>query len=230
MGTQRRGFLKQVGGSAVMFGLSDFSRILSVLLGGEAADAQLSGQYVEGCNCSMPCPCPMLANFKEHCTGAFALVLESALVGSTDFSGVKVAWAGRAGEEIYVYVDAPRPMAETARAFARDLFSDFGKILTIRDTRIEVAGGKGKYTLAVDGGRILELVTEPVLGADGRTPIRIVNSLTEWLPTIMQGRTLRGSYRDGTLSFNLSNSNAFFHDEFRYRGSLPQVRAFEGRA
>ena len=83
-----------------------------------------------------------------------------------------------------------------------------------------MTGDGSNYTLSVDGGKIMSLATEPVLGADQKTPFSYHNTLMPLSPTILQGKTLTGSYNDGAHSFTLANSNCYFNPQAKASGEL----------
>ena len=219
----RRSFLDRMARGSILLAVTKLPSAPIVATAAQDArpmNFQMSGRYIEACSCSVPCPCPMLEAFREHCTAGFAIAIDSGSFNSVDLSRVRVGWAGRAGKRIVLYIDAPENQRTVARALASALFGDFGSIQDVRASRIELTKEQDKRTLTFDGGRTFSALVEPVLGADGRTPVRIVNALTPWLPTIMQGRTVQGEYRDGDLSFTLRNSNGFFNDDLQYVGVL----------
>jgi hypothetical protein len=58
------------------------------------------------------------------------------------------------------------------------------------------------------------MMTEPLLGGDGKTPI--VHSNTA-IGTVMQARTVKGSFHDGDRSFVLEDSNSYFNESLNVK-------------
>jgi hypothetical protein len=118
-------------------------------------------------------------------------------------------------------VDAPDAQRrEAGTAFARAVYGPFGKIEAVKAARIEVTGEDGRYTVSVDGGRIAQLKTEPVLGGDGKTPVGHTNTKDPLNPTVMQGKAINGQFRDGNRTFSLKGSNSFFNGQMNSRGEM----------
>ena len=139
----------------------------------------------------------------------------------TNLAGAKLAYAAVPGEWVRVYVDAANPaQREAATALGRAIFGPFGKIEEVKPAKIELSGMEGRYTLSVDSGNIMQLTTEPVLGGDNRTPISIHNIHDPLHPTVMQGKTITGSFHDGDHSFTLKDSNSYFNDRVRSKGKI----------
>jgi hypothetical protein len=72
----------------------------------------------------------------------------------------------------------------------------------------------------VDGGKTMTLTTQPVFGRDKRTPITISNIKNPLNPTVMQGKTVEGSFEDGERTVTLKDSNAYFTDRMQQSGSM----------
>lgn len=188
-----------------------------------AADKQpfeAKGMFVEGCSCGRPCAC-QLTGIEPGCQGVNALALTGGSYQGVDLTGVKIAFGLGAGKWVRLYVDAPKPeQREAATAFAKAYSAAFGKIEEVKAARVEISGQAGTYTLKVDGGKIMNLVTEPVLGGDGKTPLMYSNIHDSLHPTVKQGKTVTGKYQDGGHAFELKDSNAYFHETFESKGSL----------
>jgi hypothetical protein len=195
-------------------------------LGPRAAQAQekqpftVSGSYVEGCSCSGPCPCE-LTGVAHGCSGVGGVSIATGSYMGTDLAGAKIAYATAPGDWVRVYVDAANPaQREAATAFAKAVFGPFGKIEEVKPAKIDLSGSEGHDTLSVDNGNIMQLTTEPVLGGDNRTPIAIHNIKDPLHPTVMQGKTITGSYHDGDHSFTLKDSNSYFNDHVKSKGKI----------
>lgn len=181
---------------------------------------KVSGAFVEGCSCQMVCSCNM-GHMGHACQGVGAMIFQSGSYMGTDLSGAKMAYAVSPGNWVRVYTEAKSPAQEKALgAFISAALGAFGKIEEVKSAKIELTGADGKYTLQVDGGKIMSLSTEPVLGADGKKPFTYHNTLMPLSPTILQGRTLKGSYNDGGHTFTLADSNSYFNPSAMASGTL----------
>jgi hypothetical protein len=188
--------------------------------GGEKHRFDIAGTFVEGCSCTLVCKCNM-GQMDHGCQGVGAMTFTSGSYRGVDLSGAKIAYGVAPGGWVRIYTDAQDvKQQEALAALGRAAFSAFGKIEDTRNARIELTGRDGKYTLNVDGGKIMSLSTEPVLGADQKTPFSYHNTLLPLSPTILQGKTLKGSYNDGTHSFTLANSNSYFNPQAKNSGEL----------
>ncbi|MDP1589608.1 MAG: DUF1326 domain-containing protein [Prosthecobacter sp.] len=180
----------------------------------------VAGLFVEGCSCSLPCPCELTA-LEKGCNGVGAMSLTAGEFNGVKLAGAKIAYAGVPGEWVNLYAEAPTPeLRDAALAFAKAYYSAWGKIEVAREANISIKGGEGKYTVKVDDGKVLEFKTEPVLGGDGKTAIVISNTKSLLNPTFMQARTLSGKYEEGSRSFTLKDSNSFFNDKLSSAGKL----------
>ncbi len=199
----------------------------TVLLGTASAfceekhEYRVAGVFVEGCSCNISCPCDMPGGVKHGCQGVGAITLKSGSYQGVDLAGGKIVYATSPGSWVRLYIDAPGPrQQEAATAYAKATFSAFGKIEAVKTAKIDLSGKDGRYTLTVDGGTIVQLSTEPVVGADQKTPVTHTNTLIPFSPTIMQGRTLKGSFHDGERSFTLEGSNSYFNDRMQSSGKI----------
>ncbi len=175
-----------------------------------------NGTFVEGCSCMGVCPCEQ-TGLRDGCQGVGTVKLTS---GSTydgvDISGATIVYAAEPGTWVRLYVDAPdKKQNEAAKGFANTYFSALGKIESVKDAKIEMTGSDGKYTVLVDGGTIMKLETEPVMGGDGKSPISHSNTKSVLNPTIYQGRTVSCTYKDGEKSFTLEGSNSYFNQKMK---------------
>jgi len=180
----------------------------------------VKGMYVEGCSCSRPCTCE-LTGVEPMCLGVNAFALTSGRYQGVDLSGVKVAFATAPAKWVRLYVDVKDPKQRAAAiAFAEAYTGSFGKIEQVKDAKVQIVGKGGNYELNVDDGKIMSLKTEPVLGGDNKTPLVYSNIHDTLHPTVKQGKTVTGTYNDGTHKFQLKDSNAFFNEDFSNRGRM----------
>ena len=183
-------------------------------------DFHTSSLFVEGCSCSIPCTCEM-GQMRHGCQGVGAVVITSGSFNGTDLAGTRIAYATMPGSWIRLYLQSKSDVQGKALTeFAKRAFADFGKVESVKSAVVEVTGKDGNYSLKVDGGKIMELATEPVLGLDKKTPLSYNNTFNPISPTVMQGKTSKGSYHDGDRSFTLGGSNAYFNANAKGNGKV----------
>lgn len=181
---------------------------------------KVAGTYVEGCSCTIPCSCPM-TGFMKGCQGVGAISFTSGTFNGQNLAGLKVAAGIGLGEWVRIYIDAKdAKQREAATEFATTAFSSYGKVESVKDAKIELTGQDGKYVVSVDGGKVMQLTTEPVLGLDKKTPISHSNINDPFNPTIYQGKTVSASYEDDAHSFTLAGSNSYFNPKMTSTGKL----------
>jgi hypothetical protein len=205
--------------STALVGLLLISGVAASGLAGGKWNAQ--GVFVEGCSCMGVCPCEQ-TGVKDGCEGVGAISLGAgSSYNGVDLSGTKIVYATSIGQWIRFYVDAgDAAKSKAAGEFASAYYAGFGKIETVKDAKVDFAGTGGKYTVQVDGGNTMKFVTEPVLGGDGKTPISHSNTKSSLNPTVMQGRTVSASYKDGERSLTLEGSNSYFNPKMKSSGKL----------
>jgi hypothetical protein len=180
----------------------------------------VAGTFVDSCSCELLCPC-VTGRETHMCQGVGAMSITSGTYQGVDLAGAKFAYATALGNWVRLYVDAKdAKQQEALSAFTRAAFAPFGKIEEVKKAAIAIAGSDGKYTINVDGGRIMSVTTEPVLGADQKTPFMLSNTLIPVSPTLMQGKTLKGSFNDGGHSFTIANSNTYFNAKAHNSGKI----------
>src|SRR5262249_40177936 len=198
---------KKVGlGSALILG--EKSNLLADASGAQQGNA-LEYKFLEGCTCNMPCSCALTGKFAAMCQGAIAWVIKSGVFEGKDLAGAKMVNVGHAGEWGYVYIDAPESLREATTALARIVFAPLGKIESVKIAAVGLSGENGRYRLTIDSGKTLDMTTEPVLGGDKKTPIVHSNTV---IGTLMQGRTIKGSFQDGERTFTWADGNSFFNE------------------
>jgi hypothetical protein len=153
-----------------------------------------------------------LENSPPCAKGAVAHIVKSGLYNGVDVTGAKLVWAGHAGNWSYLYVDASEQQKEAAAALAKAAFSGLGKVEALKSAQIDLSREGGTYKLTVDGGKTLEMTTEPVLGGDQKTPIVHSNTV---VGTVLQARTVNGSFHDGPRSLTWADSNSYFNEDVK---------------
>jgi hypothetical protein len=197
--------------------------LLSLALAAQGVRAQekpfdLSGVYLEGCSCKLVCACDLNGEMAKGCQVIGAAIVSSGTYGDADVSGTKIAFA--VGDKwVRTYIQASDPArTQAAESLAKALFSSYGAVETVTGAEIDLSGSDGNYTLTVNGGAVLELKTQPVIGADNKTAVTYTNYPDPLFHTIMQGRVVSGSYNDGEHHFTLEGSNSFFNQNWSASG------------
>ncbi len=212
----RAEFLSEVGLLMGMVAVLSMPQIWAA----EKHEFNTTGLFVEGCSCSIPCVCE-ISHLTHGCQGVGALIFTSGSYNGVDLAGAKMAYATAPGNWIRFYVEAKDQHQEDALTeFAKSRYREFGKVEGVKKASINVTGKDGRYTLAVDGGNIMQLTTEPVLGLDKKTPMTYSNVLNPVSPTVKQAKTIKGSFHDGDRSFTLEGSNAYFNPSAHGSGSV----------
>jgi hypothetical protein len=180
----------------------------------------VAGLFVDSCSCKAPCACEIIG-LAHGCEGVGALLLDSGSFDKADLSGVKIAYATVPGKWVRLYVEVKMPeQLAAAEAFGRAAFAAFGKIESVRPASVAVSGKGGSYTLTVDGGKVISMKMEPVLGGDKKNPVAISNTQNPFASTFLQGKTVDARFRDGGEEFTLKGSNAYFQDRMKAKGDL----------
>lgn len=180
----------------------------------------IAGTFLDSCSCELLCPC-VTGREMHMCQGVGGMAITSGKYMDVDLAGAKFAYATALGGWLRLYVDAKdAKQQEALTAFTKAAFGAFGKIEEVKKAKIELTGAAGKYTLSVDGGKIMTATTEPVLGADQKTPFTVGNTLIPVSPMLMQGKTVKGSFNDGGHSFTIANSNSYFNHTAHNSGTL----------
>ena len=72
----------------------------------------------------------------------------------------------------------------------------------------------------IDGGKIMDLKSQSVMGGDGKTPLTYSNIHDPIHPTVMQGKVVSCTYSDGDHKFELKDSNAYFNHHIVSKGKV----------
>ena len=133
--------------------------------GEEKASYRATVLFVEGCNCSIPCSCEM-GEMKHGCQDVGVLAFTAGSYKGVSLAGAKLAYATSLGNWVRLYMQAnDAKQQEAVTDFARRSMADFGKIEDVKAAKVEIAGTDGKYTLTVDGGKIMRLEEPGLAGA-----------------------------------------------------------------
>lgn len=178
------------------------------------------GSYVEGCSCNAPCACEM-TGLEMGCQGVGFFEFKSGEFDGRSLAGTKAAYAAVPGKWVMIYVDAPdRARMATCGEFMKAALSGFGKIRAVKAGKIAMTMKGMAYHVTVDGGKVMSLDTTPIMGGDGKHPMTYSNIHDVLHPTVMQGKTVRGSYSDAGEKFTLKDSNAYFNERLASKGKV----------
>jgi hypothetical protein len=178
------------------------------------------GVWVEGCSCAPPCACEMIGPNME-CQGVGFMDFKSGKYMGTSLAGAKMAYGVGVGKWVRIYIDAKSPKQYNAvKALSTSVFKGFGPLEGVRKAKISVTGSKGKYTCTADGGSLMALTTKPVIGGDKKTPLVYSNINNPLHSTVMQGKVVGCSFKDGEHEFDLKDTNAFFNPAAKGNGKI----------
>lgn len=202
-----------------------FSVSLGMLIAALATPARsqkkpfdLKGSWIEGCSCNVVCACE-LNGLEKGCQGVGAALISSGSCDGVDLSGAKVAYGTVPGSWVRLYIDAKTPAQyKAAESVGRAMLAGFGKIESAKPGKVAVSGGGGKYTLLVDGGKVIKMTTQPVLGGDKKTAVAITNYPNALNHTMMQAKVVACTYNDGKHRFSLKGTNSFFNTKMAGTG------------
>ncbi len=185
------------------------------------ADFTVEGMFVDCCSCRPPCPCEV-TEVAMGCVGIGAHQISAGTYAGEDLAGVKIAHAKVVGEWVNLYIEArDQKQRAAAEQFGRAAFAGFGPIREVKAATIEVSGAAGRYTVTVDGGKIMKFETEPVLGGDGKTPVGYTNIRNAVNPAVYQGRVVSASYTDGDKKLTVNKGrNSHFNPTLKSTGKI----------
>jgi hypothetical protein len=153
------------------------------------------------------------------CEGVGAFDFTNGNVGGVSLAGCRGAYATVPGQWVIIYIDAPNAQKHAAaEKMMRYTLDGFGKVEAVHDAKISLTGSRGNYKAVV--GKYFTLVTKPMMGGDGKTPLRYENMHDRVHPDVMGGTTLTCSFKDGNRHFDLKDSNAFFNDKLMVHGKI----------
>jgi hypothetical protein len=209
--------------TSIILSVAVFCFVVLLAIGTATAGGKwkVNGTFVEGCSCSPPCTCELLEQVEMGCQGVGTISISSGSYNGVDLSGVKIVYATTPGKWVRLYVDSKNDkQRESATEFAKAYYKDFGPMESVSAASIELTGDNGKYSVKVDGGKIMSLETEPMLGGDGKTAVTYSNTHSKLNPTVMQGKTISGTFSDGERKFELKGTNSYFNTHMKSSGSL----------
>lgn len=210
---------------------------------------EVEGSYAEACQCNVPCPC----NFAQkptygNCDNTSVFQIEKGYYGDTRLDGLYVVAVGAspAGER-YVdtvgrltfarfYVDERanpkqrKALEEIARALNAS-YLRLGQAKLSADEQAKAAPIKARLTadqaqVSIPG--VLDFHTQRLTGADGKSPIEIVNGsvIIEWMPRIWAGQSKTYKYSDAK-KWDYSGRSAYFA-RFKAHSEMPTIKGSAG--
>ncbi len=197
-----------------------FNSLLSITHVNAGNKYSVKGTFVEGCDCSISCPCE-LTGIEMGCQTVGAMSLSDGNYLDTDMSGVKIAFATTPGKWVRIYIDAKNDKQKHAvPQFMKGVYGAFGKIEAVTYAKIDISDKDGRYSVKVNDGRIMQLTTEPILGGDNKTPIMHSNTSNKLNSVFMQGKTISASYSDNGRRFELNGTNSYFNPQMNSEGRI----------
>jgi hypothetical protein len=198
---------------------------------------KIEGDYFEGCNCDVICPCIFMADPDEgFCDVIPAWHIKNGNFGNIDLDDLNVvAFFHAPGNmltgpkwKVAMYIDQ-RATAEQSDAITK-IFSGqaggffgaaknlFGEILGIKQSTIEFGvAGRHRWLRINDS---LELDIEGIKGADQDREALITNPAFSAVPgsDLVVARSTKNSYKDFGFEWNNSGKNGFYC-KFKYSSS-----------
>ena len=185
------------------------------------AEFSVEGMFVDVCCCMPPCPCEV-TEVAMGCCGVGVHQFSSGKYAGDDLSGAKIAHAKVVGEWVNLYIEVKdEKQRAAAEKFGRAAFAKFGPIKEVKAAKIEVSGADGKYTVTVEGGKIMKFETEPVLGGDEKTPVGYTNIKNAVNPNVYQGKCVSATYSDGDKKVKVDKGrNSHFNPKLKSSGKI----------
>ena len=195
---------------------------------------EIEGDYFEGCNCNVMCPCTVADDPDEgNCYVTTAWHIQKGNYGETGLDGMNVVamfnapgnmlkgpkWKGA------LYIDqkaTPQQNDALAKIYSGQAGGFFavvtnlvGEILGVKSVPIEFDINGKRRSLRVKDS--LELEIEGVNGADAHRDVLLVNPSFSAVPgsDLVIARSSKYNYKDYGIEFNNSGKNGFYC-KFRY--------------
>ena len=194
---------------------------------------RIEGDYFEGCNCSVSCPCIFLSQAtRDNCDVLFAWSISKGQMNSLDLAGLNAALAVHAPKQmtegnwtVALYLDS-RADEKQADALGA-IFSGqagghlanvaplIGTVAGVRSASIEFR--KEAESRSVKVGDVLEAHVEEIKGMDGKNPAVISNPLFAAVTQPLRQAKSKFVRFAGDWSFAAEETNGFI-TEFVYEG------------
>lgn len=191
---------------------------------------KIEGDYFEGCNCDLVCPCTLAEDpDKGECYVTTAWHIQRGSYGTTtSLDGLNVVAMFNAPGNMFkgpkwkgaLYIDEKASAQQNdaltkiysgqAGGFFSAITSLVGEMLGIRSVPIEFNINGKRRSLRVKGS--LELDIEGVNGADANKDVLLVNPSFSAVPgsDLVVARSSRYNYKDYGIEFNNSGKNGFY--------------------
>lgn len=188
----------------------------------------IAGEYMESCNCALPCPCVFAPNpvpTEGFCAAALAWHIAEGRYGALGLEGLDVALVFRTppgpfragGWTAALYLDARASTAQrealetifTGRAGGRlgRLADLIGTLLGVRAVRFERRVDGKTRTLRI--AEALHFAIEPVEGRQAGAGIGIQNPYHATADLLVLAKSLTSHYRDWDLAWDNSGKNGY---------------------
>lgn len=184
-----------------------------------AKSFSFNGEYEEGCSCMGVCQCEM-TGVEMGCQGVGLFRANSATFDGQELGSFKAAYAVVPGSWAIIYVDAQSDKVAGVTDFMKAALAAFGPVEAVRNAQIDYEGVGHESKVVVDGKPIISFSCEAITGGDGKSPMAYSNIHDVLHPTVMQGKTDACAFKDGSHSFDLKGTNAFFNDHIDSSGSF----------
>lgn len=174
----------------------------------------ITGRLLEGCSCSVPCPCNLgqLARPHDFCESLAFFRFNRGMFRYVDLEGLQFALASRGGSEAYLYL-APtisKPQAEVLTKIARWILSFEAtplKEIFTATIRLNFADMDSEAS----AGSETSLRVSLLKGKDGRTPVSVSHPLIYGAFPVLRskkGVTQQLKTNARGLKFDYSGTNA----------------------
>ncbi len=197
----------------------------------------IEGDYFEGCNCQVACPCVFLSDPNEGaCDVSSAWHIDRGRFGSVSLDGLNVVtlvhtpgnMATGPKWQIALYLDdraSPEQSEALTKIYAGQAGGFFavvastfiGEVLGVRSVPIEFHMDGKRRRLTVPGTVTLEI--EAIKGADESRDVIVSNAPLGFVPAAdaVLSRSTRYSYKDYQREWDTSGKNGFYM-RFAYSG------------
>jgi hypothetical protein len=179
---------------------------------------RVEGVYVEGCTCGSSCAAD-LTGVNPGCNAVGALKIEKGTFGAERLDACQVAFAVK-GDAVWLFVDAPEGKQGEAEGFGRAVFGAMGTVKGVQRAKIRLEETDGRCTFRVDGASPISFASEPVIGGDGKAPVRLENTLHPLCRTLYQGKGLGGEFGSSDGFKIQKGGNAFFNPKLVAEGRV----------
>jgi hypothetical protein len=186
------------------------SVLCALALAPSKAPLHMQGRFVEACTCTGTCAYEA-TGADTRCSVMGAYVITKGTFDGHDISGVNMAYViSQPGNLLYLYAECPQSKSDLVKRLAFTLFSTYGNSQGLHNAHIGIRGKAGNYKMTIDNGNTASVQISPVMGGDGKTPVKLENVFGDPYDTLWQAKTIDGSFNLSGHGFLLKNSNAYY--------------------